>query len=32
MGHAFGFADGSCVDWHKRCVVRVFSALGRLAV
>ena len=32
MGHGFGFGDGSCIDWHQRCVVGVFFALGRLAV
>ena len=32
MGHGFGCGDGSCVDWHPRHVVRVFSALCRLAV
>ena len=27
MGHGFGCGDGSCVDWHQRHVVRMFSAL-----
>ena len=27
MGHGFGCGDGSCIDWHQRRVVRVFSAL-----
>ena len=31
MGHGFGCADGSCIDWHQRHV-RVFSALYPLAV
>ena len=24
MGHGFGSGDGSYIDWHPRCVVRVF--------
>ena len=24
MGHAFGCGDGSCIDWHRRHVVREF--------
>ena len=32
MGHGFGCGDGSCMDWFQRHVVRVFSALYRLAV
>ena len=31
MDHGFGSGDGSCIDWHQRHVVRVFSALCRLA-
>ena len=28
MGHGFDCGDGSCIDWHQRHVVRVFSALS----
>ena len=27
MGHGLGCGDGSCVDWHHRHVVGVYSAL-----
>ena len=30
MGHGFGCGDGSCIDWHQRRVVRVFSAINSL--
>ena len=28
MDHGFGCGGGSCMDWHQRHVVRVFSALS----
>ena len=31
-GHGFGYGDGSFIDWHRRHVVRVFSALCLLPV
>ena len=27
MGHGIGCGDESCINWHQRHVVRVFSAL-----
>ena len=27
-GHGFGCGDGSCIDWHQRHAVRVFSTLS----
>ena len=32
MGQGFDRGDGSCIDWHQRHVVRVFSALCHLVV
>ena len=28
MGHGFDWGHGSCIDWHQRHGIRVFSALS----